>query len=642
DLTLLRLFATTTSTWAMSWYKYNALVRIPIFLALLNDSIWTIALDAELPAGLGRRASKGSSLLLDDEVSEMPKEVFSTSTSRRRTGEFKASDLKQKLDSSDSDPSSNEAGHLTARLEVATTPKVVDGSETAKDVDDIAGEGSGLSSDNASHVDEHHGSKGVSPDIENEPGKTTNQSMGTVRRNPEDSESTDLNQRRTENVKSSDVDQIENKDGDLNVHPGIPPTPKVIHEAKTGKDLELSEKEGGGLTLNEASKVDAFLGKAHIHLLGPSSDTKAAYDFHKITTTPKLQKFRKGFFKSTCFESLNEGEKTEEYCIFINPTINHGQGMVIVTPTQLFKEALNDELDLFGDPLKLESVSKVVEIPGKGRGLVASRDLQMGEYVGRERPVCLFPTSQPMWSTPLGVDICRQAIDHLPPQTRASIAALAGEGATADVFLWEVIKTNNFGHNIYRGDSTVYGALFLSASRFNHSCRPNVVDYLTPDTMTMHTKAAEPIAKGEELTLDYTSPEAYRKARQEKLKDSWNFICTCSHCQMSPELGEQSDQRITRIAELKQLYEIDPNFSTGDAEELLHLYKMEKLPWGILDSHLTAAKVYNSQLNSAKVIEHAEKYKSLGLMLIGTGWSGLAEANLLTQQAEKHPSHLTP
>ncbi|KAI9628600.1 hypothetical protein KEM48_011556 [Puccinia striiformis f. sp. tritici PST-130] len=369
----------------MSWYKYNALVRIPIFLALLNDSIWTIALDAELPAGLGRQASKGSSLLLDDEVSEMPKEVFSTSTSRRRTGEFKASDLKHKLDSSDSDPSSNEAGHLTARLEVATTPKVVDGSETAKDVDDIAGEGSGLSSDNASLVDEHHGSKGVSSDIENGPGKTTNQSMGTVRRNPEDSESTGLNQSRTENVKSSDVDQIENKTG------------------------------------------------------------------------------------------------------------------------------------------------------------------------------------------------------------------------------------------ISLGDSTVYGALFLSASRFNHSCRPN---------------------RGAYPRLYFTRSVSQSSTRKtQRQLEFYLHLFT-----LSDESGtrEQSDQRITRIAELKQLYEIDPNFSTGDAEELLHLYKMEKLPWGILDSHLTAAKVYNSQLNSAKVIEHAEKYKSLGLMLIGTGWSGLAEANLLTQQAEKHPSHLTP
>ncbi|KAI9605488.1 hypothetical protein KEM48_002105 [Puccinia striiformis f. sp. tritici PST-130] len=67
--------------------------------------------------------------------------------------------------------------------------------------------------------------------------------------------------------------------------------------------------------------------------------------------------------------------------------------MVIVTPTKLFELRLDSGIDLSDDPPHHGTVT-VVDMPEKGgKGAVASRDLQTGDYIAMTRPVALLPSS---------------------------------------------------------------------------------------------------------------------------------------------------------------------------------------------------------------------------------------------------------
>jgi hypothetical protein len=195
-----------------------------------------------------------------------------------------------------------------------------------------------------------------------------------------------------------------------------------------------------------------------------SSPPNLVYKYDKFIPPATLTPFRDGFYKSTCFANPID-DQPEEYCIFINPTINEGQGMVIVTPTELFENSLNDGLKLSDDPPDQPESLNVVPMPEKGgMGALAARDLQRGDPVQRTRPVALVAAAQPIWATRFGRSIRRQAIDHLPLQTRAAIASLHGLGETEDEFVSSVIEANMFATKLYGDEESHFGALVLQGS----------------------------------------------------------------------------------------------------------------------------------------------------------------------------------
>jgi len=94
--------------------------------------------------------------------------------------------------------------------------------------------------------------------------------------------------------------------------------------------------------------------------------------------------------------------------------------------------------------------------------------------------------------------------------------------------------------------------LFLLASRFNSSCRPNVENYWHEKTQTLRIIAQRDIRKGEELCISYAELLAPRAARQEFLKSNFEFGCTCEVCSLQGDAIRRSDER--RVA-LGKLYE---------------------------------------------------------------------------------------
>ncbi|KAH7027277.1 uncharacterized protein B0I36DRAFT_350838 [Microdochium trichocladiopsis] len=82
----------------------------------------------------------------------------------------------------------------------------------------------------------------------------------------------------------------------------------------------------------------------------------------------------------------------------------------------------------------------------------------------------------------------------------------------------------------YRGyDGKQQRALFPVASRFNHSCDPNVLAEVSRAGI-MYYIATRDIPEGEELRISYVPPNHNTGSRLKALMDGWEFMCDCPRC----------------------------------------------------------------------------------------------------------------
>jgi hypothetical protein len=95
------------------------------------------------------------------------------------------------------------------------------------------------------------------------------------------------------------------------------------------------------------------------------------------------------------------------------------------------------------------------------------------------------------------------------------------------------------------------GGLFLTISRINHSCRPNVLHSWRPDLQQTLIMAARDLSAGEEICTSYGPSECLAtEERREYLNDRFAFDCQCDMCCEGNELGGDD-----RMMELSALHE---------------------------------------------------------------------------------------
>ncbi|OAV99734.1 hypothetical protein PTTG_25277 [Puccinia triticina 1-1 BBBD Race 1] len=331
--------------------------------------------------------------------------------------------------------------------------------------------------------------------------------------------------------------------------------------------------------------------------------------------------------------------------------MNHGQGLVIVTTEKYLKGAFEEGLKISDEPSDLGTF-EIEQMPEKGGfGVVATRKLEKGDYVIQQCPVALFSNVESIWTTPLGRSIRRQAIDHLPLQTRAAVANLAGgKGQTEDEFIGNIVADNAFTNHLKVEGGAGFAGIYPKASRLNHACKPNVHYAVDPVTQILHMKAQQKIAIGEELTITYCFEDWDRESRQETLQ-SWGIDCTCSHCLMCTKMREVSEKNVRQIMELNNFFEReDSKWSASAVQEFVNLSETEGIPRYILKANLNAALFYNSQNEMEKVKKHAEEAQfyanlvvaKLCLDVAGTINRRLIEGEeMLLNEPEKHSSHIS-
>ncbi len=212
---------------------------------------------------------------------------------------------------------------------------------------------------------------------------------------------------------------------------------------------------------------------------------------------------------------------------------------------------------------------ELVEVPGKGRGLVAARALRCNELVLREDCAFLRMAKRQCvkcGSTAHDLSACESETAALVKTFGADCVGLLGqffvdkrqlpllfrlhmhEGSKEDeasvrrfyegcskrlrdrlafddfLRLYRVCETN--AHTASAVDGM---GVFPLVAMLNHACDPNST-YVSAEGTTMVVKTTRSVAKGEELTVGYTTAFLPVAVRQRVLKARYGFACTCARC----------------------------------------------------------------------------------------------------------------
>lgn len=182
---------------------------------------------------------------------------------------------------------------------------------------------------------------------------------------------------------------------------------------------------------------------------------------------------------------------------------------------------------------------EVVDIPGKGKGLIALRDIPRGTRILFEEPLFFLPD--------MPRDLLSEAVaaglKTLSKDEQRQFLSLhnnfPGKGALGGLFLTNALPFS-FGLGIYP-----------TICRINHSCGPNTYRTWNHDAKREAIHAITPIPAGQEITIGYGAGGPFA-ARQARLLETFRFRCTCRVCVLDPAARRASDIRRLNMKELSE------------------------------------------------------------------------------------------
>lgn len=186
------------------------------------------------------------------------------------------------------------------------------------------------------------------------------------------------------------------------------------------------------------------------------------------------------------------------------------------------------------------------DIPGKGKGFVATRPITRGELILAEEP--LLSQSQPHSNATV-----LTALSSLSEADQRRYFSLVNAWIGIYPPPLGIFKTNALpcGENdASRGVASDRAAIFLTGSRFNSSCQPNVNNYWDESRGKITFWATRDIAEGEELCICYCDELKTRGDRWRRLESSFGFVCQCVACSKEGDALKASDERRASISRL--------------------------------------------------------------------------------------------
>ncbi|KAF4590778.1 hypothetical protein EYR40_009375 [Pleurotus pulmonarius] len=221
-----------------------------------------------------------------------------------------------------------------------------------------------------------------------------------------------------------------------------------------------------------------------------------------------------------------------------------------------------------GYPLEIHRPSEVeersytiVDIPGKGLGMVATQDIEQGDLIASERPLLLAPHGmcgfRDIWFEYEATQeeqqaamfseverVLRVAYDRMRPDDQAAYMKLHnahlddGSGP-----LLGILRTNVY--SLFDMQGSKYTGVFNELSRINHSCCPNADRTFHRASLSMRLYAVRDIQKGEEITTSYCDLLAPFAKRQQYLA-RYGIHCECPPC-LYPVESDENRRRISRL-----------------------------------------------------------------------------------------------
>lgn len=380
------------------------------------------------------------------------------------------------------------------------------------------------------------------------------------------------------------------------------------------------------------------------------------------------------------------------YCVYAHATFAAGRGIVIISNGDSANALANLPIIVeLASPSAAETLRSanintqthgVVtrDIPGKGRGFVATRPIHRGEHIMAYTPALIM--QRDFFDTVVGygdgegdegvsradqLRVLRDAVGRLPTATRVAFWKQLGQThQPGDDDILDVIMNNSFNLPLTGGGPFIGN--FPEVSMYNHDCRPSVAFHLDGGvihrTQAVKTIMAAPVSsegagEGVELSISYVDAFRARSVRGERTRRNWGFECACAQCRLPEALANASDHRLWRIYEVENALVLDRadksggggskfrNTSKGPAKEavdvadrielLLSLYAQERL----LESHGSSAyRTASLNYSGLKRRELAIKYALLALeayvLQEGARSAGVLEMVSLLEDPERH------
>jgi len=196
-----------------------------------------------------------------------------------------------------------------------------------------------------------------------------------------------------------------------------------------------------------------------------------------------------------------------------------------------------------------ETIFKVVDLPGRGKGLIATRDIEQGELLIREKP--LFTVPHTISSAP--AQFVWNKVQNLTLVDRESYMNLSYVGLPE----WVDPRTQHeeVGLAIFQTNAVSAGdsvGIFPHMARLNHGCAGSFNSVYSwrekEEVLVVH--ALKSIRQGQELLTTYMDTKQPRVQRRAYLAEHYGFECSCSVCSLPDELSRASDERLSKMASL--------------------------------------------------------------------------------------------
>lgn len=372
------------------------------------------------------------------------------------------------------------------------------------------------------------------------------------------------------------------------------------------------------------------------------------------------------------------------YCVYSHDTFAAGRGIVIISEGDSANALANLPIMVELARLSSESSEEMLrsaniniqtqgivtkDIPGKGRGFVATRPIHRGEQIMAYTPALIMQRGfledgdGQVISRADQLRMLRDAVGRLSQATRVVFWKQLGQThQPGDDDILDVIMNNSFNLPLTAGDSGGGGAFignFPEVSMYNHDCRPSVAFHL--DGGVIHrTQAVKSVTTtGEELSISYVDSFRARSVRRGRTRRNWGFECACAHCRLPEALANASDHRLWRIYEVENAMALFDERKGGRGqgeggsskervaaenedivdriELLLSLYAQERL----LESHgasayRTASLNYNGLKRRAMAIKYALLALESSVLEQGPQSEGVQEMVALLANPERH------
>ncbi|QDS72516.1 hypothetical protein FKW77_000137 [Venturia effusa] len=239
----------------------------------------------------------------------------------------------------------------------------------------------------------------------------------------------------------------------------------------------------------------------------------------------------------------------------------------LLSPTSFYKQTISwqsPETSCPGPP----QVYTILPSPGKGLGLFALHDLEIGTIIIREKPILAI--SRPSFEKGSGYPLpaisrlVRAEFARLTPTQQSQVSNLTFHAIDKEKEESDILGLI-FRSNAYKTGERI--GLFPRISRINHSCRPNTSYYWNEKLGVRVVFATKKIKKGEEISDSYISLLAPREERNGSLRP-YGFVCGCHACVKG---GKESDERRVEVKKAFGLLEGKLDMSlTKDRTEIMN------------------------------------------------------------------------